>query len=291
MDTLINSPYLQPRSFLFFVAITFTFTFVRYLIFSGALHYVCLVWFRKFFQNRIINHVPIDRAQMRREIGHSAIASLIFSLLFGVTIVLWQAGYTRIYLHWNDYPLWYHPLSLLGAMLLHETYYYWLHRWMHLPKVYRLLHQWHHESIHTSAMTAFSFHPLEAGLQAIFLPVLIVFLPMHLFVLFFLLLVMTISGTINHSGIEMYPKKFERHWLGKWLIGATHHDLHHKKFQYNFGLYFTFWDRWMKTEAPGFEKLFREKTSGKEEQNIQYPISNIQYPTIPSPPTSSPEIH
>lgn len=158
----------------------------------------------------------------------------------------------------------YHPLSFLIAIVLHETYYYWLHRWMHLPKIYRLLHQWHHESIHTTSMSAFSFHPLEAGLQALFIPLLMLVLPLHLFVLFFLLLLMTLSGTINHCGIEVFPKHFERHWLGKWLIGATHHDLHHKRFQFNYGLYFTLWDRWMKTECPGFDKIFREKTGNTE---------------------------
>ena len=112
---------------------------------------------------------------MRREIRLSALSSLRFAVLFGVLIILWQAGYTKIYLRWSDYPLWYHPLSLLAALLLHETYYYWLHRWMHRPKVYRLLHQWHHESIHSSSLTAFSFHPLEATLQAIVIPLMMLF--------------------------------------------------------------------------------------------------------------------
>lgn len=264
IDSLLNAPYHQPRWFLLFVAITFTFTFVRYLLFSAAFHYAGFVWFRKFFQDRVINPVPQTRVQIWREIRRSALASLIFALFFGLIIVLWQAGYTKIYLSWTDYPTYYHPISFLIAILLHETYYYWLHRWMHLPNIYRLLHQWHHESIHTSSTSAFSFHPLEAGLQAAFIPLLILVLPLHLFVLFFLLLLMTISGAINHCGIEVFPKNFEQHWLGKWLIGATHHDLHHKRFQFNYGLYFTFWDRWMKTECPGFEKIFREKTGNAE---------------------------
>jgi sterol desaturase/sphingolipid hydroxylase (fatty acid hydroxylase superfamily) len=38
--------------------------------------------------------------------------------------------------------------------------------------------------------------------------------------------------------------------VGKWFIGATHHARHHKQYRYNFGLYFTFWDRLTNTEAP-----------------------------------------
>ena len=159
---------------------------------------------------------------------------------------------------WSAYSLWYLPVSLLIAMLIHETYYYWLHRWMHRPKIYRLVHKWHHDSIETTSFTAFSFHPIESILQALMIPVLIIFLPMHLSVLLLFLIIMTISATINHAGIEIYPASFNRHWLGKWIIGATHHDLHHKQFRYNFGLYFTFWDRWMKTESPESDQWFEK---------------------------------
>jgi sterol desaturase/sphingolipid hydroxylase (fatty acid hydroxylase superfamily) len=30
----------------------------------------------------------------------------------------------------------------------------------------------------------------------------------------------------------------------------THHDLHHGRMSWNFGLYFTWWDRWMGAEHP-----------------------------------------
>ncbi|HVK97181.1 MAG TPA: sterol desaturase family protein, partial [Flavisolibacter sp.] len=112
----------------------------------------------------------------------------------------------------------------------------------------------------TSPWTAFSFHPLEGLLQAIFLPALLFLMPMHLYVLIFQLTFMTFSSVVNHLDIEIYPKKFNKHSVGKWLIGATHHSLHHKQFKYNYGLYFTFWDKWKKTESPAYHQLFEEKT-------------------------------
>jgi sterol desaturase/sphingolipid hydroxylase (fatty acid hydroxylase superfamily) len=133
---------------------------------------------------------------------------------------------------------------------------------MHRPKVFKLLHKIHHDSSTTSAWTAFSFHPLEGILQAIILPLTIIFLPMHVYVLLFQLTLMTFSSVINHLEIETYPANFHRHFVGRWLIGATHHSLHHKQFKYNFGLYFTFWDKWKKTESPKFSSLFEEKTNG-----------------------------
>jgi len=62
---------------------------------------------------------------------------------------------------------------------------------------------------------------------------------------------------------EIYPRNFDRYWLGRWLIGATHHGLHHAQFRFNYGLYFTFWDKWMRTESPDYHRLFEEKTGTK----------------------------
>jgi len=122
---------------------------------------------------------------------------------------------------------------------------------MHLPKVYKYLHLIHHKSIHTSVLTSFAFHPLETIFQAVFLPIIIVLLPLHVYALIGAILIMTFSATINHAGVEIYPSGKLGLWFRKWFIGATHHDFHHRKFNYNFGLYFTFWDKLMKTE---FEK-------------------------------------
>ena len=138
-------------------------------------------------------------------------------------------------------------------MFIHETYYYWLHRWMHKSYIYRSMHKTHHDSINTSAFTSFSFHPLESIAQAIVIPGLIFVLPMHISILAILLMIMTVSAIINHLGIELYPNGFHQHWMGKWLIGATHHNLHHKKFRCNYGLYFTFWDKWMNTESEDYK--------------------------------------
>ena len=68
---------------------------------------------------------------------------------------------------------------------------------------------------------------------------------------------MTFSSVINHLNIEIYPKN-SNNILTKWVIGATHHSLHHKQFKYNFGLYFTFWDKIEKTESPVFSKMVDE---------------------------------
>ena len=179
--------------------------------------------------------------------------SLWTSLVFGASTLAmwwaWDAGLLKVYLDWRAYPLWWLPASLCLAMLLHETYYYWLHRWMHHPRVYPWLHRGHHDSVVTSGWTSFAFDAAEAVLQAGFVPVLLLVLPMHAAVLVLWLTLMTVSAIVNHLNVELYPLPLERTWWGRNVIGATHHAKHHTRFNKNFGLYFTFWDRWMGTEA------------------------------------------
>ena len=233
----------------------------RYILIAGLFHFWFCIWKKDKWTNRSLSKKKIDQKQFNSEIKWSVITSLIFAVAGSFTALLWQKGYTRLYIDTDKYALWYMPVSLLISMFVHENYYYWLHRWMHQPKIFRLLHKVHHDSNTTSAWTAFSFHPLEGLLQAIILPITIIIIPIHVYVLLFQLTIMTFSSVINHLEIETYPANFHKHFIGRWIIGATHHSLHHKQFKYNFGLYFTFWDKWKKTESPKFISLFEEKTN------------------------------
>jgi lathosterol oxidase len=258
---MITPPDLSnPLWFLAAIAILFAIVFGRYLFVAGLFYLVFYCWFPRQWKNRKISERNYKPAQFRKEVYWSCVTAFIFSVAGAITILLWQRGLTKVYTDINQYPIWWLPISLIISLLLHETYYYWLHRWMHRPRIFRLVHKVHHDSNITSPWTAFSFHPLEGLLQAIFLPVLLLFFPINLYMLLLQLVIMTLSSVINHLDIELYPKKFHRHFIGQWLIGATHHALHHHQFKFNYGLYFTFWDKWKKTESPQFESLFKEKT-------------------------------
>jgi len=246
-------------------AITTIFMFIvisgRYFLIAGLFHFWFNFYKKDNWDKRRLSKKKAGKKQFYTEVKWSLLTSLIFALVGSFTAILWQKGFTRLYVNVHTFSLWYLPVSLVISMLIHETYYYWLHRWMHQPEIFRLLHKVHHDSNTTSAWTAFSFHPLEGLLQAIILPLTIVILPMHVYVLLFQLTIMTFSSVINHLEIETYPAGFHKHFIGKWIIGATHHSLHHKQFKYNFGLYFTFWDKWKKTESPKFSSVFKEKTT------------------------------
>jgi len=252
--------FASPFTFLLMTFFIFLGIFSRYV--GTALLFNALV--KRAFKEKLAHREVQTRPRRSRqdwiEIGWSLVTSALFALAGGLMLVAWQEGYTRIYLDWDAYPLVWFPVSILLILLLHETYYYWLHRWMHCPKIYKLVHKVHHDSITTSSWTSFSFHPIESVLQAIFIPVIAFVLPLHAYAIGVVLTVMTVTSAINHLNTEVYPRDFHRHWFGRWWIGATHHSLHHSQFRYNYGLYFTFWDKWMRTESPDFGRLFDKKT-------------------------------
>ncbi len=253
LETINTTNYLIPSNFLLLTSIFFLAIFLRYIILAGAIQYLSYSLTKKLYYRRTLNTSEVRSKQIAKEIYYSGITSLIFSVTGSLIVIAWKQGNTQLYTDIQYLPLWYLPVSLALSMFIHETYYYWLHRWMHKSYIYRSMHKTHHDSINTSAFTSFSFHPLESIAQAIVIPGLIFFLPMHISILAILLIIMTVSAIINHLGIEFYPNGFHKHWIGKWLIGATHHNLHHKKFRCNYGLYFTFWDKWMKTESEDYK--------------------------------------
>ncbi|MGK7390222.1 MAG: sterol desaturase family protein [Candidatus Cyclobacteriaceae bacterium M2_1C_046] len=246
--------------FLYFIATFFLILIIRYFIAAGFFYWYFYKYdFKKWKAYKLTREHTPSNEQYLKEIKWSIITSIIFAIVGVGLIWLYQEGYTAIYTSLDQYGYWFLPVSLLLALFIHETYYYWIHRWMHHPKVFRKVHKVHHDSITPSPWTAFSFHPWEGLLEAIILPLILLIIPMHPYVLFTYLMLMTVSSVINHLDIEIYPESLQKSWVGKWLIGASHHHYHHKEFNTNYGLYFTFWDRWMNTESVKFQQMVREK--------------------------------
>lgn len=253
--------FTKPENFLILAGLMFLIVVFRYTFVAGIFYLVFYIIDPKSTRSRKIFQTSASKEQLKKEIFWSTFTSILFALAGAGMVVLWQLDHTAIYEDIDQYGWWWLPVSFLIAASIHETYYYWLHRWMHRPKIYRLIHKTHHDSHITSPWTSFSFHPGEGVLQSLIIPVIVLFLPMHYWTIVTLLTFMTLTSAINHSNVEIYPKGFYKHWLGKWLIGATHHSLHHTQYRYNFGLYFTFWDKWMKTESAKYERNFEKHTN------------------------------
>lgn len=220
---------------------------VRYLAISGA-----FAWATRRVKPGL--YAGLD-AQIHREIGWSLASAAIYGVPAGVVAWGWQAhGWTRIYNDVSAYPLWYLPVSLLVYLFAHDTWFYWTHRWMHRPRVFRRVHAVHHASRPPTAWAAMSFHPWEALTGAFVIPALVFVVPIHIAVLGLVLATMTLMGVTNHMGWEIFPRALVNSRLGGWLITASHHHVHHEEYRCNYGLYFRVWDRLCGTDR-GIGKL------------------------------------
>ena len=105
----------------------------RYLIASGAFALATRL-------RHPALYAGLDR-QIRSEIGWSLASAAIYGLPAGVVAWGWQnRGWTRIYTEVADWPLWYLPLSVLLYLLVHDAWFYWTHRLMHRPGLFRIAH-------------------------------------------------------------------------------------------------------------------------------------------------------
>lgn len=223
---------------------------LRYLIFACGAYLIVCVWKRDALASRRIQDREPLREVVRREFYWSMVTTVIFAFGGRVLFLMKERGHTLIYENISDYGWTYFFLSVPLLMFLHDTYFYWTHRLMHHKWIFKWVHRVHHDSRVPSPLAAFSFDPVEAVVEATILPVLAMVIPIHPIAFLIFLMVMTVLGVVNHTGYELYFRGFGEHPIGKWIISATHHDHHHRHYQHNLGLYFTWWDRLMKTQAP-----------------------------------------
>jgi Delta7-sterol 5-desaturase len=152
--------------------------------------------------------------------------------------------------------------AYVGVLLVaHDTWFYWLHRAMHSPAMFRRFHRLHHKSVTPTPFAAYSFNALEAVFEALFVSLWVTFVATPWIATFIFLGIMIVRNVMGHAGVELLPKGFADHWFWGLFATTTHHDLHHNgSFNHNFGLYFTVWDRVMGTEHPRYREIFREFT-------------------------------
>lgn len=154
--------------------------------------------------------------------------------------------------------LWF-AASLAVTIIVHDAYFYWTHRLMHDPRFFRRLHRRHHRSHNPSPFTAYSFDVGEAALMVAFFILWPLIFPIPWAGQGAFMLFQIVRNTILHSGYELRPMRPDgRPWLD-FMTTTTHHDLHHGEAGYNYGAWFTWWDRWMGTEHPEYLARYAEK--------------------------------
>jgi sterol desaturase/sphingolipid hydroxylase (fatty acid hydroxylase superfamily) len=221
--------------------------YLRYLVFAVPAYLLFYVWKKNIMARFKIHRDYPSMQTVRLEILYSLSTLTIYALMSWLIFKCEQLGITQVYRDIETYGYPYFFFSILIMIFAHDTYFYWTHRLLHMPLFYRYVHRTHHKSVHPTPLASYSFHPIEAFVAFGIVPIIAFGIPCHPFAIASFLAVMNLINILGHLGFELYPTSFRISWLGRWSNNASNHDHHHLRARNNFGLYFTFWDRWMNT--------------------------------------------
>lgn len=231
----------------------------RYVVAAGLMTIVLFV-FRRWANNRRIQDRSAKRGDYTREVLSSLRTVFVFAVTTITTLVLREYGIIQFKLDGASLGL--IAVQFVIIVVIHDAYFYWMHRALHHKRLFRATHQHHHLSRTPTPWTAYSFATWEAVTESIFMPLfLLAVSSMGIayagWAIFFFLWHMIFRNVMAHAGVELFPAGWVDSKWTDWVSTTTHHDLHHTEGRYNFGFYFTWWDRWMGTENPRYKERFR----------------------------------
>ncbi len=140
---------------------------VRYGLVAVAVWLVVSVLLTRVTKTRKIREATPPPKQLVMEFLFSIRPTAIFATLALIPFTLQYTGVSNgpaIAASWG--PLWFVACFVL-MVLAHDAYFYWAHRIMHHPRLFRRFHRRHHKSNNPSPFTSYSFDlGSEAGRAA-----------------------------------------------------------------------------------------------------------------------------
>lgn len=247
----------------------FAFDFSRYLIAASVTFATVWVLRRTALKARKIQKRDASAADMRREFAQSL--QSVFVYVIGVCFLIWGREVGVFYdVLGVSLGLGMDLLILAAIIIAHDAYFYWTHRMMHHPRLFRHFHRVHHRSITPTPWAAYSFAMPEAAVMFMFVPLWQFFVPTPGWVMVVWLNFQIMRNAMGHAGFEFFPRWWLASPLTRWINTTVHHDLHHNGgFNTNYGLYFTWWDKWMGTEHPRYREKFLEVTGRTQRTEAQ----------------------
>ncbi len=245
----------------------FSMSAARYFVLAGIPFIIYYIWLKERLSESRIQDRSASRRDFVREILHSMQTTLVFAVISCLVLYTPVKSITRFYTGFSAYPAWWLPVSVVLSLVIHDTYFYWMHRLLHHPKIFKYAHVVHHKSTVPSPWTSYSFHVIEAFAEGLVLLVITIILPMNVLSITLFVMIGFVINVYGHLGYEIAPK-----WLRYTLLfnisnTSVHHNLHHSKFNANYGLYFRFWDRVMGTEHPDYVKEYDRVQKNRVNKN------------------------
>lgn len=202
-----------------------------YAILSTLSYFYFFVW-RK---DRYHPTYEPDRSQIKSALGWSAISLLGNAFLTTPFHLAIAYGYSQVYYDVSEHGWLWLVASIFIYLAVTETMIYWVHRALHWGPLYDYIHKPHHSFKTPTSFVGVAFNPLDSFAQGLAHHLCAFLFPVHVGVYLVFVTFVTIWAVMIHDRVS-----FVR-WKGINYTG--HHTVHHWYEDYNFGQFFTFWDR------------------------------------------------
>lgn len=174
-----------------------------------------------------------------------------------VTMWLMANGYVPT-LTFGSNPIWF-AAALVLLPIWSAFHFYWVHRLLHVPFLYRHVHSLHHRNVNIGPWSGFSMHPVEHLLycSSILIHWIVPSHPVHLI---FHVIYLAPGAAMTHTGYEDLLIRDKR----RLALGTFYHQLHHRYYECNYGNQEMPWDRWFGTFHDGSDKATAETRARKK---------------------------
>lgn len=129
-------------------------------------------------------------------------------------------------------------LSVVSFIVFTDACIYWIHRFLHHKLIYKYIHKDHHRWKVPTPFASHAFHPLDGFLQSCPYHIYPFLFPLHKWTYLCLFVFVNIWTVSIHDGDYRVPLPLE-----PFINGSAHHTDHHLFYNYNYGQFFTLWDR------------------------------------------------
>jgi len=150
--------------------------------------------------------------------------------------------------------------TFAAATVLFDIWFYFSHRLMHTKYLLRW-HKDHHRNRTPTTWTNDHFSLPDAFSTQCFFIIMPFLIPIPPLVFVGWRLFDQARGMVGHSGYEFFDNRMAR-WPSP-LIAVLHHDMHHQRFNVNFALQFSLWDRMFGTLDPDYDRLVAEMAADR----------------------------
>lgn len=188
-----------------------------------------------------------QHALTKSDIGLSFVTIGCNAIVFILGVYLWKFEVIRL----SDSTVWFKVImEVVLLTVLMDILMYVFHRFVHELRLLNSLHARHHTHVSTNLLSLFVLHPVESIGFGLMMLVVITVIPFTAIGISIYLFINSVWGTIGHLNVTVLPDSWQKLLKKAHICTSEFHYLHHKHQAYNFGFYFSVWDRLLGTLHP-----------------------------------------